>query len=351
MAINLATRYSDRVATKFTRDSYLAGKVSKDYDFTGVKGLKVYTPTTVPLSDYNRAAASNRYGTPAEMQDTVQELIMSQDKSFSLLIDKGNNSEQMMMKNAGKMLALQIDEQVIPLADQYAFRRYIQMAGTVKGVAAKPTKTNIAETISDGLQALDDNQVPDEGRYIGMTAEMFKLLKHSPEFLGLEHLGSAAVGKGVIGEFGGAKVVKVPTSYLPADCYFVIWHKSAVILPYKLNEAKVHEDPPGISGALLEGRNLYDAFVLGAKAYGVYACVLETKKVAAPTGSYASDTLTLSCTTVGAKLFYTLDGSDPRFSNTTQPYTAAVSAPQGARFYAALDGMFPSDVVDKTPGA
>ena len=59
---------------------------------------------TVPLNDYNRGASANRYGEPAEVGDTVQELTMTQDKSFSGVIDKGNNMDQSINK-AGKFWA------------------------------------------------------------------------------------------------------------------------------------------------------------------------------------------------------------------------------------------------------
>ena len=91
MAINLADKYSSKIAEKFTQESIVAGKCSKEWDFSGVKSIKIYTPQTVDLVDYTRSG-SNRYGTPTEMGDTVQEMTMTQDKSFSLTIDKGNNS-------------------------------------------------------------------------------------------------------------------------------------------------------------------------------------------------------------------------------------------------------------------
>ena len=47
-------------------------------------------------------------------------------------------------------------------------------------------------------------------------------------------------------------------------------HPSATVAPTKLEDYKVHEDPPGISGALVEGRINYDAFVLDNKAKGIY---------------------------------------------------------------------------------
>ena len=39
----------------------------------------------------------------------------------------------------------------------------------------------------------------------------------------------------------------------------------------KLDDYKIHQDPPGINGNLVEGRVYYDAFVLDAKKDGIYA--------------------------------------------------------------------------------
>ena len=94
MAINLASKYSDQIAEVFTRASFIKGKTAETYDLTGVKTLKVYTPITVEEVDYDRDGGLKRYGDVTEMQDVVQELTMTQDKAFTLTIDKGNNLDQ-----------------------------------------------------------------------------------------------------------------------------------------------------------------------------------------------------------------------------------------------------------------
>ena len=40
--------------------------------------------------------------------------------------------------------------------------------------------------------------------------------------------------------------------------------------PAKLEDYKIHQDPPGISGSLVEGRVNYDAFVLDNKKSALY---------------------------------------------------------------------------------
>ena len=107
MAINLHDRYAKQIQTAFTSESLITGRLSTEYSFSGVKTVKISTPQTVPMNDYRRSG-TNRYGDPEEMQDTKQELTLTQDKSFSLTVDKGNNADQNGTKAAGKMLALQL---------------------------------------------------------------------------------------------------------------------------------------------------------------------------------------------------------------------------------------------------
>ena len=215
MAVNLATKYSSQIAEVFTAGSFVKGKTSTTFDLTGVKTLKVYTPVTVPEVDYTREGMA-RYGTVTEMQDIVQELKMTQDKAFTLTIDKGNYLDQNMSKKAADMLRLQINEQSTPAADKYALKRFAMMAGTIATTETAPTKETIVEMISTGAQTLDDNLVPDGDRYLYVTAEGYKMIRLSPEFTGLEGLGVKAIGKGVCGEIAGLNIVRVPKSYMPA---------------------------------------------------------------------------------------------------------------------------------------
>jgi len=345
MAINLAAKYSDKIASMYTVGSLVADKTSKEWDFSGVKTIKIYTPQTVEPVDYTRSGTS-RFGTPVEMGDTVQELTMTQDKSYSIIIDKGNNNEQMLVKNAGKMLKLQTNEKVVPMVDKYALSRYCALAGTVEGIE-KPTKATIIADIGNACKVLDDACVPQENRYLYVTGEMYSLIRQSAEFLGIESLGEKALAKGIVGDVFGAKIVKVPSSYLPEGVYFLLAHKDAVILPYKIRDAKVHQDPPGISGALLEGRNNYDAFVIGARCMGVYAAVSGERVTSVPTINVDGFVATIS-NEDGADIYYTVDGTDPRYSENAQKYSSVVTleAGQVIKAFAKSDDTFASAVCE-----
>jgi hypothetical protein len=187
------------------------------------------------------------------------------------------------------------------------------------------------------------------------------MLKSSGEFLGLEKLGGKALAKGIVGELDGAKVVPVASSRMPANCFFLLAHMDATTSPVKLDEYKVHENPPGISGALVEGRLYFDAFVLDAKKDGVYAAVLTSSAVAKPSANPASGasvtpgttTVALSCATSGAAIIYTTDGTDPRFSDTRATYSAPIATTGWVngtvlKAHAAKAGLYSSDVLTAT---
>ena len=118
MAINLATKYAKKVAERFYQESLTESSFSKNLDaeFVGVKTVIVPSVDVVAMNDYKRTGA-NRYGEPEDLQDTKQEFTMTKDRSFTFVIDKGDNMEQNMIKNAGKAIARQLREVVTPEID------------------------------------------------------------------------------------------------------------------------------------------------------------------------------------------------------------------------------------------
>lgn len=267
MAQNLATKFSSVVDERFAKEMLTAAAVNNDYEFEGVQTVKVYSISTVAMGDYTRSGA-NRYGTPAELDDTVQTMTLTKDRAFTFTIDKGNAEDQVGAKNEGKALSRQINERVIPEIDTYRLAK-LATEGTAS-TAAAITKSNAYSAFLDGTATLDDASVPDSGRICFCTADFYKFLKQDPSFIQASDLAQEMLVKGQIGEVDGVAIVKVPSSRMPENVAFILTHNVAMVSPIKLAEYKVHDNPPGINGKLVEGRIYYDAFVLDSKASAVY---------------------------------------------------------------------------------
>ena len=265
--INYADKYSNILDEKFKVESKSDIAVNQDYDFVGAKTVKIQSVNTVELSNYTRSG-SNRYGTPNELDNAIQEMTMSQDKSFTFTIDKMNEDETNGALNAGKALNRQIRERVIPAVDAYRFGVMANNAGHKETLTL--SASNVYGAIVDATSYLDDREVPMDGRILVVTSATYGLMKKSKDIVMETEVGMDMKVKGVIGSLDGMTIVKVPSNRLPEGFQFLITHKIATTAPVKLAEYKIHTDAPGISGSLVEGRVYYDAFVLDNKKDAIY---------------------------------------------------------------------------------
>ena len=245
--------------------------------------------------------------------------------------------------------------------DKYALGRFADYAGKIVALDAAPTSENIAQKLSDGMVAMSNKNVPADGRFIFIGWSCFGALRLSSQFIGVESLAKSALVKGAIGTFMGAQVVVVPDDYLKKGdktCYFIITHKNSVIQPKKVQDYFVKENPAGINGALLEGRFIYDAFVLGGRCDGVYAAVASGAQQAAPTFTYAASTKKETIASSGADfILYTTDGTDPRYSSSavkavggsaTVDLSGFAGGSAVLKAVAIKDGAFTSDLAAAT---
>lgn len=349
MAIYLDSKDLKQLDQYFTKASIFKGRLSDDYDFTGVKTVRIHTVLTVPMNDYQRLG-SNRYGSPTELQDIVQEMPLTRDRSFAVTIDKGNRLQGGGRTEAGKVMRAQLDEKAIPDYDAYVANVLCTKGGQLHKEAAALSNSNIAAAIIAGNVALDNKKVPRKNRTIYTTPANMALLRLAPEWNAIDKAAQDYLVMGKIGEFDGCDVVAVTPDIMPADVNFFIVYKESAVAPQQLNDTKIHQDPPGLSGDLLEGRNIYDCFVKMAKADGIYVSLVNTATQAVkPTIAISSGSATI--TSSGAtKIYYTVDGSDPRYSVSAEEYSSAVSVTTGVvvKAYAVKTGAFDSELADKT---
>lgn len=267
MAINYAEKYSTKIDERFKKGAVTTPAINNDYDFVGVKTVKVYSVPTAPMGNYQRSG-SNRYGTPEELENSLQEMTLSRDRSFTFTIDRGNHDDTMMVNAAGQALQRQIDEIVIPELDIY--RLSIMAANAGKTETAAITADNAYEAILDAGVELTNNKVPVSGRVAYVSPLYYKYIKLDKSFIKSSDIAQNMLLKGQIGQVDGIPLILVPESYLPENVSFIVTNKIATVAPVKLAEYKTHDNPPGINGWLVEGRVYYDAFVLENKKSAIY---------------------------------------------------------------------------------
>lgn len=273
MAIDLVTKFAPYTDEQFSTESRKSLLTNQDFDWTGAHTIKVYKVNTVGMNDYGRNGPSDgnwsRYGPVADLNTSMQELTLKKDRSFTFAIDKLDEDETARQVQAAKALARQNRVVVVPEVDAYTYGVMCENAGN-KPEAIALTASNIYTEILKGNRALDYAEAPETERVILATPDTVVLMKQCKDIAMETDIGNELRIKGVIGMVDGAMVIKVPHNRVPADFGFMIAHPCATVAPTKLEDYTVHENPPGISGALVEGRICYDAFVLDNKKNAIY---------------------------------------------------------------------------------
>lgn len=273
MAINLATKFLPYVDEMFSTESKKSLLTNQDFDWTGAHTVKVYKISTAAMNDYKRNPGSgftgSRFGEINDLDATTEEFTLKKDRSFTFAIDKLDEDETASQLQAASALARQQREVVIPEVDAYVYGVMAAGAGH-KPEAITLTADNIYDEILKGSNALDDAEVPETGRQLVVSPAVYQLMKKCKDITMETDIGNDLRLKGVISNLDGANVIKVPAGRLPEGFGFMLAHPSATVAPTKLEDYKIHKDPPGISGDLVEGRICYDAFVLENKVKAIY---------------------------------------------------------------------------------
>ena len=266
MAINYAQKYSDIVDEVFRLGALTNSVVNQQFSWVDVDTVKVYSIPTVSMNDYS-LTGSARYGTANELQNVIQTMTLEQDRSFTFTVDRKSVDDTMGVMAAAAALRRQIEVVAIPEIDAYRIAALV--AGAGNSVATEATKSNAYEVFLAMQEQLDEDKAPVGGRVALVTPAFYNKLKLDPSFLKNADLGQRMLLNGQVGEVDGVPIVKIPSSYFPAGVHALITNPICAPSPIKLQDFKIHDNPPGINGFLVEGRLRYDCFVLTNKADGI----------------------------------------------------------------------------------
>ena len=131
-------------------------------------------------------------------------------------------------------------------------------------------KENAYESFLLASAAMVDKKVPINDRVVFVTPLYYTYLKLDKRFTSYGDKAQEIATNGAVGKIDNTEVVVAPTDYFPEGVNYIIIYKTALLSPLKLSEYLQHENPPGLSGWLCEGRIYFDAFVLKNKKDGIF---------------------------------------------------------------------------------
>lgn len=271
MAIELVTKYLPFVDELFTTESKNSLFTNRDFTFDGAHSVRVWKIGTSSMNDYGRTGAAqgnwSRYGEVNDLDASTELFTLRKDRSFTFVIDALDEDESEL--EAAAALARQIREVVIPEIDTYMIGQMATNAGT-KPAAKALTAANIYDEIIAGSNALDTYEAPETGRVLLVSPDVYLLMKKNTDIIMQTDIGADMRRSGVIAMIDGMPVVRVPVARVPANFGFMIAHPVATVGVEKLSAYQTHINPPGISGTLIEGRIVYDAYILDNKKRAIY---------------------------------------------------------------------------------
>lgn len=265
MAQNYASKYQKTIDEVFRLESVTTPIINKGIrlEFAGVNSVTIYTVDTVPETNYVRSG-TNRFGNLVELGTGRQTFVLSQDKSFTFSIDRGNLQDSLMVQEAGAALNREIEVVCVPNTDIYRLG-VLQAYGVANSQSATTALsiTNVFVKVLDANKALTNRRVPVKNRYLYVTASTLNLLKQDvTNFVKPSDLAQKEIMmNGVVGKVNGNLIVEVPDDYLALNTGFILVAEDVLVAPTKFETFRTLKEVQGIDGWVVEGRRYYDAFI------------------------------------------------------------------------------------------
>lgn len=286
-SIDLVTKFLAIIAEVYKLESKTADldPITQDIPFSAANEIKVMKLTTVGLGNYSRTGGYPSGDITAEW--VTMALAAERGRAFTL--DRMDNEESLGLV-LGNLIRTWMREHVAPEVDAYRFAKYATGAGNVVGSGATLSSSDVLAAVDAAALALDEDEVPEEGRRLYMSSTVHQFLEQS--------ITRTLANEGTVDRrvrmFDNMQVIPVPQSrfktaitldpgsssdaggYSAAvgakDINFLMLHPSAVLQPVKLNQVKYFS--PDINqlsdGHLWQYRLYHDAFVMENHENGIY---------------------------------------------------------------------------------
>ena len=282
---NYVDSFLTQLEQKYSRELTSSALTTSNVKFVGAKTIKVPRLSLAGYKDHDRAGGWNRQAVSNDFELKV----LQHDRDVEFYVDTMDVDETNQILSAANITNTFVAEQAIPEMDKY---RYSKIYSEYTGLSKTPNTTvpsleNVLQIFDELMEAMDEAEVPLEGRRLYVTPAIQKLLKQANDLqrLVLVQQGGGAVNRAVR-SLDDVEMVMVPSSRMKTAYDFtdgataavgakqinmILVHPRSVIAPIK--HSAIYLWPPGShtggDGYLYQNRSYTDLFLIEKKADGV----------------------------------------------------------------------------------
>jgi len=287
-SIDLVTAFVRVLDTVYKQESKTAvlDALTESPSFLNANAVKVMQLSTVGLGTYSRTTGYPAGDITAEW--VTMTLAAERGRGFTL--DRMDNEESFGLI-MGRLIREWMRVHVAPELDAYRFAKYATGAGSIVASGATLTDSDIIPALDVAKLALDEDEVPEDGRILFLSHTMKQELEQK---VGRSLANETRVNR-LVEVWDGMQVIGIPqgrfytqvtlnagatsdvggyvkTVSTGKDINFLMMHPSAVCQPVKLNQVKYFspEINQTTDGHLWQSRIYHDAFVYDNKETGIY---------------------------------------------------------------------------------
>jgi hypothetical protein len=259
---------------------------TKPVNFGGANVVNVFKISMVGLGTYSRNT-----GYPVgDVTGTWEPLTLAQSRGREFSIDRMDDEESLGMA-FGQLAGEFIRTQVAPEIDAYRFAKYAQTANILSATPATLSASTVLAAIDAAGLAMDDAEVPAEGRILYVSSSVSAFLKAAlTRMLANENAADRRVKN-----LDNMNIISVPQSRFATkvtldagatssaggfakdgstgkDLNFMMIHPSAVVQATKLAALKIFtpEENQDMDAYKVQYRLYHDAFALDNHVKGIY---------------------------------------------------------------------------------
>lgn len=282
--VNYVTRFEKELRQKYSRELCTDGLTTQNVSFVNAKTIKIPYITLGGYKDHSRNGGFNRQSVANEYMTKTLE----HDRDVEFFVDAMDVDESNEALSAANITNAFEAEHAIPETDAYRisklYSEFVEASGTVDNT--KLTVENILTTFDKWMEAMDDAEVPVDGRMLYVTPAINTLIKQADK---LTRIIDVSTQRGIdrrVRSLDEVTIKTVPSGRMKSDYDFtdgfkpaedavqvnmILVHPSAVIACDK--HSYINLWAPGShtqgDGYLYQNRKYGDLFVLDTRKDGI----------------------------------------------------------------------------------